>query len=83
MDTYEKVQCRVCGYKTSHLASHITGNHGMSCAKYKETYPDAPMMSQSRREQLSKNNPARTEKFRKEQSKRMSGKNNPNYKEGK
>ncbi|AYP68555.1 hypothetical protein EalM132_00041 [Exiguobacterium phage vB_EalM-132] len=82
MDTYEKVECRLCGYKSSHLSSHIMGNHKMSCAKYKEQHPDAPMMSKQRRNQLSKNNPARTQKFRKEQSKRMSGKNNPNYKEG-
>jgi len=78
-DTYEKAMCRVCGYSTPHLSSHLRSIHGLRSPEYKAQYPGAPIVCKQRSEQFANNNPNKTENFRKRMKETMSKENNPNY----
>lgn len=78
-DTEEKAMCRICGYTCAHLSSHLRSKHNIKTVEYKEKYPGAPIVCAKQSSSFAKNNPSQTTEFKEKMSKRMSGKNNPNY----
>jgi hypothetical protein len=78
-DTYDLVMCRECGFTCEHLSSHLKSAHGLKSQEYKEKHPGAPIICQRRNDNFRKNNPAKTDEFKKKHSERMSGENHPFY----
>jgi len=47
MDTFEKVQCRICGAHYKQISTGHAKGHGLTVADYRERFPDAPIVSQA------------------------------------
>lgn len=55
-DTYETVQCRICGEMLLYVHDHHVRKHNkMTVPQYREMFPDAPTASQARLEQIKVN----------------------------